>query len=332
VANIVVYIELVDGRPAGASLQALGEGRRMATFLGATLYAVLACAEAPRYGHDDAVAILSRHGADKIVLSGGPAPTEPSLFITHGAALSAALERIPPTLLLIAATPGGRDLAPRLAARLGAAYVPEPSVEYGPRGDLVLSRLVYGGTFRRRLAAEDVERPIVATCTPGSYPVAAGSDEAEVIVVEGGAEPDGGAPQEVARRDDPGAVLETARVVVTAGAGVTPEAYPLVRELAHALGGEVAVTRAAVAKGLDVVDREVGVGGRRVAPRLYFACGASGSPAHLGAVSADTPIVAINRDADAPIFRVAAYGIVGDIAEVVGSLLVALRRSQAVAG
>lgn len=322
-ANILVYIELEGDRPAAASLETLGEGRRIASFLGATLYAVLPCIAPPDYGEDDIIAVLGRHGADKVVLTAAPELGGPPLHAPFGSALAAVFDQFPPTLFLVGATAGGRDLAPRLAARLGAAFVPEPSVEYGPRGELVLSRTVYGGAFRRRLAADDVERPVVATVTAGSYHPSSGDDEAEVVVVN--------APQnlaavfqEVSRREDPGAALERARVIVTAGAGVSKEAFAKVRELARALGAEVAVTRGAVERGLDGADREIGVGGRSVAPRLYIACGASGSAAHLAAVSPDAQIVAINRDAKAPIFRVASYGLVGDIAEVVGDLLRAL--------
>ena len=322
-ANILVYIEMDGDRPSAPSLETLGEGRRIATYLGATLAAVLPCAVPPRYHEDDAIAVLSRHGADKVVLSPGPALGVPTLHATHGSTLSAATDRMSPALVMLAATPGGRDLAPRVAARLGAAYVPEPSVEYGSRGDLVLTRAVYGWAFRRRLAADECERPIVVTLTPGSYAPARGDEEAEVIVLDG-SEPL--APVvETARARDPGAALDEARVVVTAGAGVAPAEFSLVEELAAALGGEVGVTRAAVRLGLGSPEREVGARGRRVAPRLYVACAASGSPEHLSGVSTDAQIVAINRDPHAPIFRVASYGLVGELAELLPRLSALLR-------
>jgi len=323
VANLLVYIELVGDRPAAASLEALGEGRRIASFLGATLYAVLPCVTPPDYGDDDVIAVLGRHGADKVVLIVGPELNGPPLHTPFGHALAAVCDQIPPSLVLIAATTGGRDIAPRLAARLGGAFLAEPSVEYGPRGDLVLSRRVYGATFRRRLAADDVERPVVATLTPGSYHAGTGEDEAEVVVVQA-LHPFPAPLTEIGRREDAAAALDGARVVVTAGAGVSKEAWPLIEELARALGGEVALTHGAVAAGLGGPDREVGVGGRAVAPRLYVACGAAGSPAHLAGVAADAQIVAINRDAAAPIFRVASYAIVGDVETVIPQLLRAL--------
>lgn len=325
---MLAIIELAGDRPAESSLECLGEGRRIATFLGATLHAVLPCTLPPRYDDDDVIAELGRHGADKVVVITGADLGGPMVWASAGGALNLACDRVPPTLILAAATPGGRDIAPRLAARLGAAFVPEPSIEYGPRGELVLSRTIYGGAFRRRLHADDMERPVVATITPGSYPKASGSGEAEMIVLQAPAATR--VLTEVDRAGDAAAALDAARVVVTAGAGVSKEHFRLVEDLARALGGEVALTRAAIERGLGQPEREIGLGGRSIAPRLYVAIGASGSAAHLSAVSSDATIVAVNSDPDAPIFRVATYGVVGDAAAVLPKLIGALRQDAAV--
>jgi electron transfer flavoprotein alpha subunit len=328
VANVHVYIELAGDRPVEPSLEALGEGRRISSFLGATLYAVLPTGAPPESPKDELIAFLGGHGADKVVVVSAPELGTPPLYASHGHALASVCERIPPALVLLASTPGGRDLAPRLAAKLGAAFLAEPSVEYGPGGELYLSRTVYGGAFKRRLAADDVERPLVVTITPGSYEKAIGEDEAEVLVIQPASSPP--APfEEVSRVVDPGASLATAPVVVTAGCGVEKASWPLLVELARLLGGEVAVTQEAAQQGLGPIDRAVGIGGRTVAPRLYVACGASGSTAHIMAVSPDAEIVAINRDPHAPIFRIAAFGIVGDVADVLPTLLASLKKSGA---
>jgi electron transfer flavoprotein alpha subunit len=245
------------------------------------------------------------------------------MHATHGAGLTAAMERVPPAMLVLAATPGGRDLAPRAAARLGAAFMAEPTLDFGPRGALVLSRPTHGARFTRRLTSDEPERPIVVTLTPGAGAPSSGDDEADVLVVDA---PTGDAPvEELARMADPGAALETAPIVVTAGAGVDAATYALLRELASALGGEVAVTRGAAERGLDGEHRAVGLGARRVAPRLYLAVGASGSPEHLAGVAGGARIVAVNRDAKAPIFGIAAYGVVADAADAVPALLAQAR-------
>jgi electron transfer flavoprotein alpha subunit len=124
---------------------------------------------------------------------------------------------------------------------------------------------------------------------------------------------------------DAAAAPTLAPVVVTGGAGVTEKTWPLVEDLARALGGEPGATRALCARGIAPASREVGVGARHVAPQLYIVCGASGSPAHLGAVAPDAEIVAIDRDPEAPIFKIASYGIVGAIEDVVPALIESLR-------
>lgn len=309
--------------PARASLEALGEARRIASFVGATLYAVLPCVTPPTYGEHDVIAELGRHGADKVVVVTGPTLGEPVLFASHGQAAAAACEEVPPALILLAATPGGRDLAPRLAARLGAALISEPSIEFGPRGELVFSRLVHGRRYRRRIAVDDLERPAVATLTAGSYFASPASDDAEVLAL--GASIQAYQLQEIGRSPDPFAPLDSAEVVVCAGAGVSPEVFRLLADLARALGGELAVTRSAAVRGLAPLDRVVGITGRAVSPRLYLAFGASGSPGHLLAIAPDTTIVAINRDPAAPILRSATYGLVADVGSAAAELLASLK-------
>ena len=138
-ANILVYIELADERPIPGSLEALGVARRVSDMLGATTYALLPCTARPSYGDDDAIAILSRQGADKVVLVTHPTLTGPPLHVSHAGAVIAACTALPPALLLFASTSGARDLAPRVAARLAAAYLAEPRLELAD-GALMLTR------------------------------------------------------------------------------------------------------------------------------------------------------------------------------------------------
>lgn len=267
------------------------------------------------------ISILGSRGADQIYLMQSPELSGPAAWVPHGTALYTAAERLHPMLILLAASAGGRDIGPRLAARLGAAFVAEPSIECGPRGEIVLTRSLYRATYLRRLAAEDIGRAVVATLTPGSYPPGTGrADDAEVLALEPPSFE--ASAYELSEQDDPDAALETAEVVVTAGAGIANEhQFALIQRLAEALGGEAAATREVCRRGLAPFSREIGVGARHVSPRLYIACGASGSPAHLGAVGQDAEIVAINSDPDAPIFRVASYGVVGAIADVIPALI-----------
>jgi electron transfer flavoprotein alpha subunit len=350
VACVLVHIEADGDTPGATSLEALGEGRRIASSSGATLYALVAVPRGgavgdprrvaraetlPPFGaeaatasaHQRLVDALGQGGADKVVFVDLDGPARPVLWATIGPALAAACAQLRPALVLLPATAGSHDLGARLAARLGAAYVAEPVLEQGPRGEVVLSRQVYGGGWRRRTSLEDLDRAVVVALPP-HRPEARGSDEAEVLLLEVKAATDA----RVKLLDDgaaDGAGLGRARVVVVAGGGVTASSWPLAEQLAAALGGELGATRALCQRGVAPPAREIGVGARHVAPVLYVVLGASGSAAHLAAVSPDAEIVAVDKDADAPILRVASYGIVGRIEDVVPRMLAALRQERA---
>jgi electron transfer flavoprotein alpha subunit len=331
-ACVLVHIEADRDHPTPASLAALGEGRRVASASGATLYAAVVVSSAngrPRKdagnatAHDGLVSELGIHGADKVVFVQATGPTRPVLWSTVGSALAAACDHLRPALTLLPASSGSHDLGARLATRLGAAYVDGPVVEHGPRGEIVLSRPVYGGSWRRRTSLDDLDRAVVVTLPPGRR-IAHGGDDAEVLFLEVRASAD---PRVriLGEDEDGGAALERAARVVVAGGGVTAATWPLVGELAAALGAEIGATRTLCARGIAPASREIGVGARHVAPLLYVVLGASGSAAHLGAVAPDTEIVAIDRDPEAPIFRAASHGLVGSIEELVPGLIAALR-------
>ncbi|MBE7453778.1 MAG: electron transfer flavoprotein subunit alpha/FixB family protein [Kofleriaceae bacterium] len=323
-ACVLVHIEVEGPSPTDHARAVLGEGRRIASSLGASLHAVVVVeADAELTASGPLVEELGRAGADRVLLVPAERP-QPVLWATAGQALIAACEQVRPSLVLLPATAGGRDVAPRLAAHLGAAFFAEPAVETGPRGEVVLSRTVYGGDLWRRVSLDELDVMAVATLDDRRSP-ARGGDDAEVVQLATPAVADPRVELEGVVDDD-GARLERARVIVVAGAGTTAESLALVAALAHALGGELGGTRTVCQRGLLPPDREIGVGGRRVAPDLYVVCGASGSVAHLGAVSPDAEIVAIDRDPAAPIFKLARWGLVGSIEDVVPGLVAALGR------
>lgn len=325
-ASVLVHIEADGLEPTDASLRVLGEGRRIATSLGATLYAHVQL-EDGEIDYDELAAVLGRAGADKAVVSRGPAPPGPQLWASHGPALAEACADLRPLVVMLVSGPGGSELGPRLAATLGAAFMAEPQIERGSRDELVFSRAVFGATYRRRLSAEDLEQTLVVTLPARGFQVARGNEDAELRIAEP-TTPAGGVDHKGVRADA-GAGLEDARVVVIAGAGVDGfETFALVESLADALGGVVGATRSLCAKGVAPPDREVGVGGRPIAPDLVVFCGASGSSASLGAIVGDPDVIAIDRDPDAPIFRVADYGLIGDLALVLPELIRALRTQR----
>ena len=328
-ACVLVHIEVDGAEPSDHALAVLGEGRRIASSLGAALYAAVVLAPGSETPPSALVTTLGQGGADRIVCVTAALP-QPALWATVGPALATVCEHVRPSLVLLAASAGGRDVAPRLAARLGGAFIAEPGVETGPRGEVVLSRAVYGGDLWRRISLDDLDVVAVATLDDRRAR-ARGGDDAEVMQLDTSVATDPRVEVLGATADD-GAALERARVVVTAGAGVGPEAMALIERLAQALGAELGGTRGACARGHVPPAREIGVGARRIAPDLYVVCGASGSVAHLGAVSIDAEIVAIDRDPQAPIFRAARWGLVGRGEDVVPGLLDALAAGRGLGG
>ncbi len=316
-----MHIEVEGAEPTDHALAVLGEGRRIASSLGAALYAAVVIAPGADTPPEALVALLGQNGADRIVLVTAARP-EPTLWSTIGPALVSVCDHVHPNLVLLAASAGGRDIAPRLAARLGGAYLAEPAVETGPRGEIVLSRPVYGGDLWRRTNLDDLDVVAVATLDD-RRPRARGGDDAEVVQLDAAVASDPRVEILTSTPDD-GTALERARIVVTAGAGVAPDAMALVERLARVLGAELGGTRSACTRGHISPTREVGVGARRIAPDLYIVCGASGSIGHLGAVSPDAEIVAIDLDPQAPIFKIARWGLIGRIEDIVPGLLAAL--------
>jgi electron transfer flavoprotein alpha subunit len=320
-ANILVHIELSGDRISQASLRILGLGRQLASELGATLGAVLPCPAAPSYGEDDHVALLSRYGADKVVLVVDPRFSGPCTFPTHGAALLAACQRYPPALMLLAATPAGRELGPRLALELGSAYLPDVARAHFSRGELEFSQSIHGGRLVRR--SDAARTPAVATCLPWNELLAVGDDEAEVIMVPA-AEADTRFQLESLTPQSGGLDPSFVRVLVAGGAGVGPAGFEKLESLARALGGALVGTESACAQGLLPKERSIGLTGRRVAPQLYLCFGASGSADHLRTLRGDPVIVAINTDRRAPIMKVARYALVADATEIATHMLEAL--------
>jgi electron transfer flavoprotein alpha/beta subunit len=224
-ANVLVVVELAEGKAMPVCLEALGQARRLSTHLGATLYAVVPMAQAPSYGEDDLIAQLAHHGADKVVLVTDEAlggASDSLRWGTHGAAISMVSDMLPPSLLLFGATPGGREVAPRAAARMGAAFLSEAWIEM--REDKLA--LWEGAGANARALDGELEFPVVATVPPGRYEPAHGDDEAEVeVVATSGRAPDF---DELGWEADPQG----------RGQVVSPDGQSG-RELADALGGAV---------------------------------------------------------------------------------------------
>ncbi len=314
-AGILVYVEQKDGTPKKASLEALGEGARLAKALGAPMNAVTA---GP--GAAAAAAGAARRGAAKVLVVDvpGTAAFRPA---SYGRAVAAAARALDATIVLMGASAQGRDLAPAVAARFGASPVADCTGTSVAGGRVAWIRPVYAGRVVARVVNDG---PVtVASLRPNAFEP--GADGAA-----GAVEPfDPGIPEgdlsvvvkevlaPAAKRVD----LTEADIVVSGGRGLKgPEHFALVEGLAAALGGVVGASRAVVDAGWRPHAEQVGQTGKTVSPKLYVALGISGAIQHLAGMTSSRCIVAVNKDAEAPIFKVADYGIVGDVFEVVPAL------------
>jgi electron transfer flavoprotein alpha subunit len=310
---ILVFCELKDGKIRKPSLEALSEARRLGDASGKQVGAIFAGRELA--GAEEAAA----HGADVILKAEDPGL---SAYSSDGFArlLAEAIQAKGASVFLAAATSLGRDVAPRVAARLGAGFAADVTALAMKDGKLQATRPVYAG---KAFATVDFESPIqVATTRPNVFAVApstkAGVTEALSVSSDGFK----AVVKEILAKAGGAVDLTEADIIVSGGRGMKEGAnFKLLEELAEALGGVVGASRAAVDAGWGIPhSMQVGQTGKVVSPTLYIACGISGAIQHVAGMSSSKYIVAINKDPEAPIFKLADYGIVGDLFEVVPEL------------
>ncbi|QZA32408.1 electron transfer flavoprotein subunit alpha/FixB family protein [Hydrogenibacillus sp. N12] len=310
----LVVAEVKGGALRQVALEALTAGRR---FEPSEVIAVLLGAG----GLDEPAAALGRRGADRIVI----VEHESLGAYTPDAYLQALLqvvEREAPEVIVFGHTAIGRDVAPRLAARLGAGMVSDAVDVRSEGGEVRIVRPIYAGkAFEVRTFTD---RPAVLSIRPNNLPLpdeAAGrTAPVERLAVD--LKDLRSIVREVVKKTAQGVDLAEARVVVAGGRGTKgEEGFRLLRELADVLGGAVGASRGACDAGYADYALQIGQTGKVVTPDLYIAAGISGAIQHLAGMSGSKVIVAINKDPEAPIFQVADYGIVGDLFEVVPILI-----------
>jgi electron transfer flavoprotein alpha subunit len=310
---ILVFCELKDGQIRKPSAEALSEGRRLADASGkklGALFAGVSCAGS---------AEAAKYGADAILNAEGPTLASYSSD-AYATVIADAVKAKGATVLLAAATAVGKDVAPRAAARLAAGYASDVTGLSMVDGKLQALRPVYAGkAFATTSFASAVQ---VATTRPNVFPVAekAGAGAAESL-----AAPTGdfkSIVKEILAKASGKVDLSEANVIVSGGRGMKDGAnFKILEELADAIGGVVGASRAAVDAGWGLPhSMQVGQTGKVVSPTLYIACGISGAIQHIAGMSGSKFVVAINKDPEAPIFKLANYGIVGDLFEVVPEL------------
>jgi electron transfer flavoprotein alpha subunit len=312
-AGVLVFCEVTNGKLKKASREALTIARK----LGAGDVAAFAADPV-------AAADAGRYGAKKLFASAiGPYVTE-----IYAAAMQQAITQMQPSVVLFGGTSNGRDLAPRLAARLNAGVASDVDRLEWKDGKLRARRPVYSG---KAFATVDViSSPAMATTRPNAFPaeeVAAGSPEVVEVAPPGIV-----AKAKLIETKTPEAgelSIAEADIIVSGGRGLKEAAnFSLIRDLAHAIGGAVGASRATVDAGWIDHQHQVGQTGRVVSPNLYIAAGISGAIQHLAGMSSSKHIVAINKDPEAPIFRVADLGVVGDLFQILPALTDAVKKAK----
>ena len=319
--GVLVFAEQHRGRLRDCALELLGAGQKLAGTLHQELAAALIGSEV-----ETLCPILFAHGADKVYLMEGE---ELQLYHTepYADAMSGVINRYKPSIVLFGATTTGRDLAPRIAARLRTGLTADcTGLEIEDKTGLLLQiRPAFGGNIMATIKCAN-HRPQMATVRPKvmKKPIPDFSRRGEMIRVDGQVDSRNLRTRilNIIEAADQMANLEEAEIVISGGRGLEKaENFHLLEDLARALGGAVGASRAAVDAGWKPHPFQVGQTGKTVCPKLYVACGISGAIQHLVGMQTSDIVVAINKDPEAPIFKAADLGIVGDLFQVVPALI-----------
>lgn len=323
--SILALAEQKDGTLKKAGLETTTAARALADKIGAEVVTVLFAPPGT-----EGVAQLGEWGADRVVLVSDEAPRpHPDVVACTLAAMAREREA---AAVLLSAGSLGKDVGPRLSARLGVPLLSDVvGLEISDDGAIEARRPVYAGKARWTVRCR--AKPFLATLRPNVFTPkrAEGRSSAEVENTTAEAA-EGPLPEllEVEAKQGAGRPeLTEADIIVSGGRGLGgPENFRVIEELADVLGAAVGASRAAVDAGWRPHSDQVGQTGKTVSPNLYIACGISGAIQHLAGMGSSRVIVAINKDPEAPIFKVANYGIVGDLFEVVPALTEELRKAK----
>lgn len=335
--GVYVFAQQVDNELSGIAFELLGKAKELAADLSTDVTAVLIGS-----GVKGLVDQLAEYGADKVIVVDDPElkeyRTEP-----YAHALASVINEYKPEIVLVGATAIGRDLGPRVSARVATGLTADCTVlEIGDfpinpvpnqeqkHNQLLMTRPAFGGNTIATIACPD-NRPQMATVRPGVMqkidPIAGA--KAEVIEYNPGFTPNNKYVEilDVVKELSDTVDIMDAKILVPGGRGVgSAENFKILQDLADVIGGTVSCSRAVVDNGWLPKELQVGQTGKTVRPNVYFAIGISGAIQHTAGMEESDIIVAINKDETAPIFDVADYGIVGDLNKIVPKLTEELKK------
>jgi electron transfer flavoprotein alpha subunit len=308
-ATVLVIAEQSKGVLKKASLNALGAAAQIAGRTGAEVQALLIGA-----GAGEAAKAAAAHAK---VVHFAEVGYEHALAETHAAAAVAAAKATGATYVVVAATPYGKDMAPRIAARLGAGIASDVLALAGEGANVTFQRAMWAGNA---IATVGVTTAIkVVTVRATEFEPSAGGQSGAVQALAGAAPAAKTKFVEFNEVKSARPELTEARVIVSGGRGTKGD-FKAIEQLADMLGGAVGASRAVCDAGWQPNDLQIGQTGKVVAPQLYVAAGISGAIQHLAGMKGSKVIVAINKDPEAPIFQVADYGLVDDLFKALPAL------------
>ncbi len=335
--GVYVFAQQVDNELSGIAFELLGKAKELAKDLNTDVTAILLGS-----GIKGLADQLAEYGADKVIVVDDPElkeyRTEP-----YAHAVSSVINEYKPEIVLVGATAIGRDLGPRVSARVATGLTADCTVlEIGDfplnpipgqeqkHNQLLMTRPAFGGNTIATIACPD-NRPQMATVRPGVMqkidPVQGA--KAEVIEFNPGFTPDNKYVEivEIVKKLSNTVDIMDAKILVSGGRGVgSKENFQILQDLADVIGGTVSCSRAVVDNGWMPKELQVGQTGKTVRPNVYFAIGISGAIQHAAGMEESDIIVAINKDETAPIFDIADYGVVGDLNKIVPKLTEELKK------
>ena len=338
--GVFVFAQQVDNKLNGIALELVGKGKDLAKDLGTEVTAVLIGSDVMSLTKE-----LAEYGADRIIVVDDPElkeyRTEP-----YAHALAEVIKKYKPEIMLVGATAIGRDLGPRVSARIHTGLTADcTQLEIGDfpinpipgreqlHNQLLMTRPAFGGNTIATIACPNF-RPQMATVRPGVMQKAERVEGAQAVIEEfnPGFVPNNKYVEilDIVKAVSDVEDIMDAKILVSGGRGVgSAEDFKLLDDLAEALGGTVSCSRAVVDAGWKSKDLQVGQTGKTVRPHVYFAIGISGAIQHLAGMEESDIIIAINKDETAPIFDVADYGIVGDLNKILPALTEKIKEAKA---
>jgi electron transfer flavoprotein alpha subunit len=322
--GVMIVAEQRDGALRKISLELAATARKLADQSCSEVSAILLGS-----GIESLAAQLGKYGVDKVFVGDSPA-MEPYITEAHAAVVAKVVKDNDPAILLLGASVQGKDLSSRVAAKLATGLATDCTDVKIADGKLLAVRPMYAGKCFGEIVTNS--SPAMASLRPNVFPAVENAKAGAVVKVDAAVDAASIKSKILeVQKDTSGKVdLTEANCIVSGGRGMKgPEGFQILEELAEVLKGTVGASRAAVDAGWKPQKDQVGQTGKVVSPNLYIACGISGAIQHLAGMSSSKCIVAINKDAEAPIFTKADYGIVDDLFKVVPELTAVCKKMMA---